>query len=205
MADRSLGFDERHHYAKIGYFFRPAGVPADELVERLGQFDSAGSPNLCAEPIVDILRGISESWSGLLLWNRLGLRPEETEPLRTGETLRLVVVGFSEWSEPRRNMSVKAKERERLGSSRCCVSLTLKDCLAGMVRSCGLDGRFSPGQSWSSSTPTLEATEKSSWSSWNLKPSNILPQTEGLRPVGPFSWEMVVVTLMLLKGASDTW
>ncbi|GAB3753337.1 glycoside hydrolase family 68 protein [Zhihengliuella somnathii] len=26
VADRDLGFDERHHYAKIGYFYRPAGT-----------------------------------------------------------------------------------------------------------------------------------------------------------------------------------
>ncbi|MGP9543336.1 glycoside hydrolase family 68 protein, partial [Glutamicibacter sp. AOP5-B1-3] len=30
VADRDLGFDERHQYARIGYFYRPAGVPADE-------------------------------------------------------------------------------------------------------------------------------------------------------------------------------
>ncbi len=36
VADRSLGFDERHHYAKIGYFFRPAGIPADERPENGG-------------------------------------------------------------------------------------------------------------------------------------------------------------------------
>lgn len=28
VADRRLGFDDRHTYAKLGYFFRPAGVPA---------------------------------------------------------------------------------------------------------------------------------------------------------------------------------
>ena len=27
IADRSLGFDDRHVFAKLGYFFRPAGVP----------------------------------------------------------------------------------------------------------------------------------------------------------------------------------
>lgn len=36
VADRSLGFDERHHYAKIGYFSRPAGIPADERPENGG-------------------------------------------------------------------------------------------------------------------------------------------------------------------------
>ncbi|MGW9586202.1 glycoside hydrolase family 68 protein [Microbacterium sp. NPDC055455] len=36
VADRSLGFDERHVYAKIGYFFRPAGIPADERPENGG-------------------------------------------------------------------------------------------------------------------------------------------------------------------------
>ena len=30
VADRNLVFDERHVFAKIGYFYRPAGVPADE-------------------------------------------------------------------------------------------------------------------------------------------------------------------------------
>lgn len=30
VADRNLGFDDRHVYAKIGYFFRKAGVPAAE-------------------------------------------------------------------------------------------------------------------------------------------------------------------------------
>ncbi|GAB3603875.1 glycoside hydrolase family 68 protein [Microbacterium aureliae] len=33
VADRSLGFDDRHVFAKIGYFYRPAGVPADERPE----------------------------------------------------------------------------------------------------------------------------------------------------------------------------
>lgn len=36
VADRSLGFDERHQYAKIGYFYRPAGIPADERPENGG-------------------------------------------------------------------------------------------------------------------------------------------------------------------------
>lgn len=36
VADRSLGFDDRHVFAKIGYFFRPAGVPADERPENGG-------------------------------------------------------------------------------------------------------------------------------------------------------------------------
>jgi levansucrase len=36
VADRSLGFDERHVFAKIGYFFRPAGVPAEERPENGG-------------------------------------------------------------------------------------------------------------------------------------------------------------------------
>ncbi|MGR0319724.1 glycoside hydrolase family 68 protein [Agromyces sp. ZXT2-3] len=36
VADRSLGFDERHHYAKIGYFYRPADVPVDERPENGG-------------------------------------------------------------------------------------------------------------------------------------------------------------------------
>ena len=36
VADRSLGFDDRHVYAKIGYFFRPAGIPADERPENGG-------------------------------------------------------------------------------------------------------------------------------------------------------------------------
>ena len=36
VADRSLGFDERHVFAKIGYFFRPAGIPADERPENGG-------------------------------------------------------------------------------------------------------------------------------------------------------------------------
>jgi levansucrase len=30
VADRSLGFDARHVYAKIGYFYRPAGIPASQ-------------------------------------------------------------------------------------------------------------------------------------------------------------------------------
>ena len=30
VADRRLGFDDRHTYAKLGYFFRPAGVPAEQ-------------------------------------------------------------------------------------------------------------------------------------------------------------------------------
>ncbi|WP_434316090.1 glycoside hydrolase family 68 protein [Leifsonia sp. P73] len=30
VADRSLGFDDRHTYAKIGYFYRPTDVPADQ-------------------------------------------------------------------------------------------------------------------------------------------------------------------------------
>ena len=36
VADRSLGFDERHQFAKIGYFHRPAGVAADERPENGG-------------------------------------------------------------------------------------------------------------------------------------------------------------------------
>lgn len=36
VADRDLGFDERHTYAKIGYFFRKAGVPADQRPENGG-------------------------------------------------------------------------------------------------------------------------------------------------------------------------
>ncbi|MDY0908570.1 glycoside hydrolase family 68 protein [Microbacterium sp. CFBP9034] len=36
VADRSLGFDERHVFAKIGYFFRPAGIPAEERPENGG-------------------------------------------------------------------------------------------------------------------------------------------------------------------------
>lgn len=36
VADRSLGFDERHVYAKIGYFYRPAGIPAEERPENGG-------------------------------------------------------------------------------------------------------------------------------------------------------------------------
>ncbi|GAA1955615.1 glycoside hydrolase family 68 protein [Nocardioides panacihumi] len=30
VADRSLGFDARHVYAKIGFFYRKAGIPADQ-------------------------------------------------------------------------------------------------------------------------------------------------------------------------------
>ncbi|WP_345525440.1 glycoside hydrolase family 68 protein [Nocardioides endophyticus] len=30
VADRGLGFDDRHVFAKIGYFYRPAGIPADQ-------------------------------------------------------------------------------------------------------------------------------------------------------------------------------
>jgi Levansucrase/Invertase. len=30
VADRKLGFDDRHVFAKIGYFYRPAGIPADQ-------------------------------------------------------------------------------------------------------------------------------------------------------------------------------
>jgi len=29
VADRNLGFDDRHVFAKIGYFYRPAGIPAN--------------------------------------------------------------------------------------------------------------------------------------------------------------------------------
>ncbi len=36
VADRSLGFDDRHVFAKIGYFYRPAGIPADERPENGG-------------------------------------------------------------------------------------------------------------------------------------------------------------------------
>ena len=36
VADRNLVFDERHVFAKIGYFYRPAGVPADERPENGG-------------------------------------------------------------------------------------------------------------------------------------------------------------------------
>ena len=36
VADRDLGFDERHTYAKIGYFYRKAGVPADQRPENGG-------------------------------------------------------------------------------------------------------------------------------------------------------------------------
>jgi len=36
VADRSLGFDERHQFAKIGFFHRPAGVSADERPENGG-------------------------------------------------------------------------------------------------------------------------------------------------------------------------
>jgi len=30
VADRNLGFDDRHVFAKIGYFYRPAGIPAEQ-------------------------------------------------------------------------------------------------------------------------------------------------------------------------------
>ncbi|WP_163617027.1 glycoside hydrolase family 68 protein [Microbacterium sp. B35-30] len=36
VADRNLVFDERHVFAKIGYFYRPAGVPAAERPENGG-------------------------------------------------------------------------------------------------------------------------------------------------------------------------
>jgi levansucrase len=36
VADRSLGFDDRHVHAKIGYFYRKAGIPADERPENGG-------------------------------------------------------------------------------------------------------------------------------------------------------------------------
>jgi levansucrase len=36
VADRKLGFDERHQYARIGYFYRPAGLSADERPENGG-------------------------------------------------------------------------------------------------------------------------------------------------------------------------
>nr|3WPY_A Chain A, Beta-fructofuranosidase [Microbacterium saccharophilum]3WPY_B Chain B, Beta-fructofuranosidase [Microbacterium saccharophilum]3WPY_C Chain C, Beta-fructofuranosidase [Microbacterium saccharophilum] len=36
VADRNLGFDDRHVFAKIGYFYRPAGVPAAERPENGG-------------------------------------------------------------------------------------------------------------------------------------------------------------------------
>ncbi len=36
VADRNLIFDERHVHAKIGYFYRPAGIPADERPENGG-------------------------------------------------------------------------------------------------------------------------------------------------------------------------
>ena len=36
VADRSLGFDDRHVYAKIGYFYRPAGISADQRPENGG-------------------------------------------------------------------------------------------------------------------------------------------------------------------------
>ncbi|WP_456287144.1 glycoside hydrolase family 68 protein [Microbacterium sp. JZ70] len=36
VADRSLGFDARHQYARIGYFYRPAGVPSEERPENGG-------------------------------------------------------------------------------------------------------------------------------------------------------------------------
>ncbi len=36
VADRNLGFDDRHTYAKLGYFFRKAGIPADQRPENGG-------------------------------------------------------------------------------------------------------------------------------------------------------------------------
>jgi levansucrase len=36
VADRSLGFDDRHVFAKIGYFYRPAGIPAEDRPENGG-------------------------------------------------------------------------------------------------------------------------------------------------------------------------
>lgn len=36
VADRRLGFDDRHVYAKIGYFYRKAGIPADQRPENGG-------------------------------------------------------------------------------------------------------------------------------------------------------------------------
>ncbi|WP_345801326.1 glycoside hydrolase family 68 protein [Microbacterium sp. AZCO] len=36
VADRKLGFDDRHVFAKIGYFYRPAGIPAAERPENGG-------------------------------------------------------------------------------------------------------------------------------------------------------------------------
>ncbi len=36
VADRSLGFDDRHVFAKIGYFYRPAGIPADQRPQNGG-------------------------------------------------------------------------------------------------------------------------------------------------------------------------
>jgi levansucrase len=33
VADRSLGFDDRHVFAKIGYFYRPAGIPVAQRPE----------------------------------------------------------------------------------------------------------------------------------------------------------------------------
>ncbi|WP_109210429.1 MULTISPECIES: glycoside hydrolase family 68 protein [Microbacterium] len=36
VADRNLVFDERHVFAKIGYFYRPAGIPAEERPENGG-------------------------------------------------------------------------------------------------------------------------------------------------------------------------
>ncbi len=36
VADRSLGFDDRHVFAKIGYFYRPAGIPAEQRPENGG-------------------------------------------------------------------------------------------------------------------------------------------------------------------------
>ncbi len=36
VADRDLGFDERHTYAKIGYFYRKAGVPTEQRPDNGG-------------------------------------------------------------------------------------------------------------------------------------------------------------------------
>ncbi|RXZ68005.1 glycoside hydrolase family 68 protein [Agromyces albus] len=36
VADRNLGFDDRHTYARLGYFFRKAGIPAEERPENGG-------------------------------------------------------------------------------------------------------------------------------------------------------------------------
>ncbi|MGC5225512.1 glycoside hydrolase family 68 protein, partial [Micromonospora sp. DT81.3] len=33
VADRSLGFDDRHVFAKIGYFYRPALIPDEQRPE----------------------------------------------------------------------------------------------------------------------------------------------------------------------------